>query len=57
MKIIAVLLALVFFVIAILYWVGMFGGVHVKHGILFAALGVLALIWLRFQSAAPTRSR
>lgn len=57
MKILAIVLAVAFFVVAVLYWVGIFGGVHVKHGILFAALGVLALIWLRFQSASPTRVR
>lgn len=52
MKIIALALALIFFVLAVLYWLGIFGGVHVKHGILFAALGVLSLIWLRFQTSA-----
>jgi hypothetical protein len=57
MKILAVVLAVVFFAVAVLYWIGTFGGVHVKHGILFAGLGVLALIWLRFQSASPTRAR
>jgi hypothetical protein len=57
MKILAIVLALAFFVVAVLYWVGVFGGVHVKHGILFAALGVLALIWLRFQSATASRAR
>lgn len=50
MRILALALALVFFVVAVLYWIGLFGGVHVKHGILFAGLGVLSLIWLRFQS-------
>ena len=29
--------------------------VHAKHPFLYFALAVLALIWLRFQSAAPAR--
>jgi len=29
--------------------------VHEKHPFLYFALAVLALIWLRFQSAAPAR--
>jgi hypothetical protein len=57
MKILAIVLAVAFFAVAVLYWIGIFGGPHVKHGILFAGLGVLALIWLRFQSASPTRAR
>jgi hypothetical protein len=57
MKILAIVLAVAFFAVAVCYWVGIFGTVHVKHGILFAGLGVLALIWLRFQSASPTRAR
>ena len=28
---------------------------HVKHPFLYFILAVLALIWLRFQSAAPAR--
>jgi len=28
---------------------------HEKHPVLYFALAVLALIWLRFQSAAPAR--
>jgi uncharacterized protein YjeT (DUF2065 family) len=28
---------------------------HAKHPVLYFALAVLALIWLRFQSAAPAR--
>lgn len=29
--------------------------VHAKHPFLYFVLAVLALIWLRFQSAAPAR--
>lgn len=28
---------------------------HVKHPVLYFILAVLALIWLRFQSASPAR--
>jgi hypothetical protein len=28
---------------------------HTKHPVLYFVLAVLALIWLRFQSAAPAR--
>ena len=28
---------------------------HVKHPVLYLVLAVLALIWLRFQSAQPAR--
>jgi hypothetical protein len=55
MKALALVLALIFFVVAILYWLpsGPFGH-HVKHGILFAALGILSLIWMRFQGSRTT---
>ena len=29
--------------------------VHAKHPFLYIVLAVLALVWLRFQSAAPAR--
>jgi hypothetical protein len=64
MKSLAVILAVVFFAIAILYWTGTLqigaheGGPHHKHAVLFAVLGILALIWYRFQStASPSRIR
>lgn len=28
---------------------------HLKHPVVYLALAVLSLIWLRFQSAAPAR--
>ena len=31
------------------------GKAHVKHPVLYFVLAVLALIWLRFQSAQPAR--
>jgi hypothetical protein len=55
MKALALLLAIACFVVAIVYWLpnGPFGH-HVKHGIVFAVLGVLALIWLRFQTSGSS---
>jgi hypothetical protein len=49
MRNIALALAVVCFLIAIVYWLpnGPLGH-HTKHGILFAVLGVLALVWMRF---------
>jgi hypothetical protein len=56
MKALALVLAIAFFAVAVLYWLpnGPFGH-HLKHGILFAILGILALVWMRFQSSAPAR--
>jgi hypothetical protein len=58
MKIVALVLAVAFLIVAILYWLpsGPFGH-HVKHGILFAALGVLSLMWMRFQGSGASRVR
>jgi hypothetical protein len=63
MKGLSLLLAIAFFVIAVLYWTGTLqiatheAGPHHKHGVLFAGLGILCLIWFRFQSASPSRVR
>jgi len=63
MKGLSLLLAIAFFVIAVLYWTGTLQiavhepGPHHKHAVLFAGLGILCLIWFRFQSAAPSRVR
>ena len=62
MKPLAIVLAVVFFIIAIFYATGVLQigsshpGRHLSHAVLFAVLGVLALVWYRFQSgtAAPT---
>lgn len=57
MKIAAIALAVVFFIVAALYATGALqfgaheGGPHVKHAILFVILGVLSLVWMRFQGA------
>jgi len=59
-KILALALAVVFFIIAVLYLLGILqigaahGGRHVSHGILFLVLGILSLVWVRFQSNAST---
>src|SRR5581483_4754768 len=56
MKPLALILAVVFIIIAILYWVGHTPlGQHTKHGILFFVLFLLCLVWYRFQSAQPAR--
>jgi len=64
MKALSLVLALAFFVLAVLYWTGTVqfavreaGGAHHKHAILLAGLGILCLIWFRFQSSSPSRSR
>jgi hypothetical protein len=63
MKGLSLLLAIAFFVIAVLYWTGTLQiaahepGPHHKHAVLFAGLGILCLIWFRFQTAAPSRVR
>lgn len=64
MKALSIVLAIAFFVLAVLYWTGAVqfavheaGGPHHKHALLFAALGILCLIWFRFQTATPSRAR
>ena len=50
MKALPLIVAVVCFALAVVYWLpnGPLGH-HVKHGILFA---VLALVWLRFATAS-----
>ena len=57
MKQLALALAVVFIIIAALYWTGHFypPGQHTKHGIVSIVLALLCLVWYRFQSAAPAR--
>lgn len=57
MKQLALILAVVFIIIAILYWTGHGypAGVHTKHGIVAIVLALLCLVWYRFQSASPAR--
>jgi hypothetical protein len=53
MKALPLIVAVVCFALAVVYWLpnGPLGH-HVKHGILFAVLGLLALVWLRFATAS-----
>jgi accessory gene regulator protein AgrB len=57
MKQLALLLAVVFLIVAVLYWTGHFypAGVHAKHGIVSVILALLCLVWYRFQTASSTR--
>jgi ABC-type transport system involved in multi-copper enzyme maturation permease subunit len=61
-KAFAFVLAVAFFIIALLYLLGylQFGtshpGRHVSHAVLFAILGVLSLVWMRFQPS-PASAR
>ncbi|MBV8300010.1 MAG: hypothetical protein JO083_10755 [Candidatus Eremiobacteraeota bacterium] len=57
MKQLALVLAVVFLIIAVLYWTGHFypAGVHTKHGIVAIVLALLCIVWYRFQSAANVR--
>lgn len=63
MKIVALALAVIFFIIAILYAAGVLqvgshhGGRHISHAILFAVLGILSLVWMRFQTGASRTPR
>jgi ABC-type transport system involved in cytochrome bd biosynthesis fused ATPase/permease subunit len=57
MKQLALILAVVFLIIAVLYWTGHFypAGQHPKHGIVAVVLALLCLVWYRFQSASTVR--
>lgn len=61
MKMLALVLAIVFFVIGILYWTGTLQigaghpGPHHSHAILFWVLALVALAWMRFAGRAPAR--
>ncbi len=60
MKPLALILAAVFVIVAVLYFLGhgplASPGVHVKHGIVSIILALLCLVWYRFQSADGTTS-
>ncbi len=67
MKILALVLAAVFILLAVLAAtgstsfmpvLGLDGTHHVKHAILYAILAILSLVWFRFASASvPIASR
>jgi len=52
MKPLSLIFAVVCFVIAIAYFAGIVVQHHVKHGVAFLVVGVLCLVWFRFQSAS-----
>lgn len=51
MKQVALAAAVICFIVAVLYFTGLILGFHLKHGLVFLGLGVLALIWMRFATA------
>jgi len=61
-KALALALAVIFFIVAFLYLFGIlqFGshhhGRHLAHFILFAVLGLLSLVWMRFASKSSAVS-
>ncbi len=63
MKPLALILAVACFIIAVLYATGALQigaghpGRHISHAALFAVLGILALVWYRFQSNSATNLR
>jgi hypothetical protein len=62
MKLLAIVIAIVCFAAAGGYWTGalQFGtshaGPHHSHAILLGVIGVLALVWMRFQRGAAAPS-
>ncbi|HET9029482.1 MAG TPA: hypothetical protein VFN49_04840 [Candidatus Aquilonibacter sp.] len=64
MKALAIILAIVFFVVGLLYGMGMINILtksgeahahHMSHLVVAWVLALLCLIWYRFQSAEPSR--
>jgi hypothetical protein len=62
MKALAIALAVIFFIVGILYMMGTLQflahqpGPHMKHAIIAWVLALLSLVWFRFQSS-PQPSR
>jgi hypothetical protein len=57
MKPLALAMAAFCFILALLYFFGVKPlDYHLKHGVVFTVLGVLSLVWARFQKAPPARS-
>jgi hypothetical protein len=60
LRYVALIVALICFALGIGYATGVLqlgahgGGPHFKHALLFTALGVVGLVWMRFQSGAST---
>jgi hypothetical protein len=57
------ILAIAFFIIAVLYLLGILqvgashGGRHVSHFVLFLVLGILSLVWMRFANSPSQGAR
>ncbi len=57
------MLAVAFFAVSLLYLLGVLqigaspSGHHIKHALLFAVLGVLSLVWMRFQKTSAPGAR
>ncbi len=66
MKIIAIVLGIIFVVLAILTWtgavhfvpaIGLDGKHHTKHTVLFAVIAVLCFVWARMSSEPAPSNR
>jgi hypothetical protein len=64
MKALAIVLAIVFFIVGLLYGMGMLNVLtrsgqahahHITHLVVFWILALLCLVWFRFQSASSAR--
>ncbi len=64
MKTLALVLAIVFFILAILCFTGMAsflpaigidGTHHTKHGIAYLILAILSVVWMRMAGGTPVR--
>lgn len=54
MKILAIILAVVCFAVAACYFFHIGFTYQPKHAALYAGIGILSLVWLRFQKLAGT---
>ena len=66
MKVLAVVLGIIFIILAILTWtgaahflpaIGLDGKHHTKHTILYAVIAILCFVWARMSTGVETTSR
>jgi hypothetical protein len=66
MKVIAVVLGIIFIILAVLTWtgaahflpaIGLDGKHHTKHTILYAVIALLCFVWARMSAATETPTR
>jgi hypothetical protein len=66
MKLIAVLLGVIFIILAVLTWIGtthfapaigLDGKHHTKHTVLYAVIALLCFVWARMSTSAESPSR